>query len=489
MTSWFQQQVAKQPEKIAFYWQDEQWTFAEINTEVQKWQSMYAAVLPIKEKRIALFSQNSKEMYFTILALWELGKELVLLNTHLTQKELHYQLKDAGVRQVIVSPMKLKLFNSFEEIQAIPMSLATEIDVSSNTERESYKLMSVASIMYTSGTTGNPKGVLQLFENHLASAIATQENMKVTETDCWLCGVPLFHISGLSIILRQLVLGCSVRLYEKFNAQQVTNDLVLGKGSIVSVVTVMLEELLALYPKEGYAPDFRTMLLGGGPVSLATLNQCKKLNVPIIQSYGMTETCSQVIALSSADSMEKIGSAGKPLLGIELKIVNNEQQMLPSNEVGEILLRGKNIVHHYIGEDRQLFGKRTTDGWFSTGDLGYLDKDGYLYIVSRLSELIISGGENIYPAEVEQALQNISGVKEVAVIGEPDKKWGTVPVAYLVRGANVTEAEIQQKVSQSIAKYKVPKRIYFCHSLPRTASGKLAKHRLVTKERTAFLEQ
>lgn len=486
MTSWLQQQVAKHPDKIAFYWQEEQWTFAEINTEVQKWLRMYDTVLPKKEKRVALFSQNSKDMYFTILALWELGKELVLLNTHLTQEELDYQLKDANVSQVIVSADKLDFF---KQVQTVSMSLDSKEMVQKNAAVEPYSLKSVASIMYTSGTTGKPKGVLQLFENHLASALATQENMAVTETDCWLCAVPLFHISGLSIILRQLVLGCSVRLYEKFDAQQVTNALILGKGTIASVVTVMLEELLTLYPKEGYAPDFRTLLLGGGPVSLATLNQCKNLNIPIIQSYGMTETCSQVVALSSADSLEKIGSAGKPLAGVALKIVKAEKQLFAPNEVGEVLLRGGNVVRHYIGSESRNSDKWTADGWFRTGDLGYLDQDGYLYLVSRLSELIISGGENIYPTEVEQALQKISGVKEVAVIGEPDEKWGAVPVAYIVRKNNLTTTEIQQKASQYLAKYKRPKKVYFCHSLPRTANGKLAKHRLTTVERTAFLEQ
>lgn len=489
MTSWLQQQVAKHPHKIAFYWQDEQWTFAEISSEVEQWQAMYAAVLPAKETRIALFSHNSKEMYFTILALWELGKELVLLNTHLTEAELQYQLSDAKVTQVVVAKTQLAVFATFKNIQMTPMFLSARRNFSKNLVIDSYKLTAVASIMYTSGTTGHPKGVAQLFENHLASALATQENMEITAMDCWLCGVPLFHISGLSIMLRQLVLGCSLRLYEKFNAQQITNDLVSGKGTILSVVTVMLAELLTLYPEEGYAPTFRTMLLGGGPVSVATLNLCKDYKIAVIQSYGMTETCSQAVALSSDDSQQKIGSVGKPLAGVELKVMKAQQELTVPNEIGEIYLRGKNIVRGYLASAYWESESWTADGWFKTGDLGYLDQAGYLYLVSRLSELIISGGENIYPVEVEHALQRISGVKAAAVIGELDQRWGAIPVAYIVSENNLTVAEIQQKVSHHLAKYKIPKKIYFCHSLPRTASGKLAKHRLSTIERSAFLEK
>ncbi|OTN88788.1 O-succinylbenzoate-CoA ligase [Enterococcus sp. 7E2_DIV0204] len=489
MSSWLQKQVNERPDQPAFYWQDETWSFAEVGQEVKQWADTFSMKIPSKEKRIGLFSRNSKEMYFSILALWALGKELVLLNTQLSIQELRYQLTDAKVNQVVVATESLSFFAKLDFLTVTEMIQPETNLLSTSETTPAYNLDATASIMYTSGTTGNPKGVVQCFSNHLSSALATQENMKITEADCWLCPVPLFHISGLSIIIRQLVLGCSLRLYSKFEAKAVTEDLADGQGTVISVVAVMLRELLEHYPKNGYRSTFKAMLLGGGPISPKALEKCESYGIPVIQSYGMTETCSQVVALSFEDAAKKIGSAGKPLMGIALKIVDTNEKQLEPNNVGEILLKGKNVVRHYLNGEQWQTVKWTPDGWFKTGDMGYLDEDGYLYLVSRLSELIISGGENIYPTEIEHVLQEFPGVKEVAVVGEPDEKWDAVPVAYIVGAPTITAEMINAFAKQYLAKYKLPKRVYLCHSLPKTASGKLAKHRLTTIEREAFLNK
>ncbi|WP_086314799.1 O-succinylbenzoate-CoA ligase [Enterococcus sp. 7F3_DIV0205] len=490
MCSWLQKQVNERPDQPAFYWQDEVWSFTEIAQEVKQWAESFSSKIPNKEKRVALFSRNSKEMYFSILALWELGKELVLLNTHLSLQELHYQLTDAEVNLVVVSTESTAFLSELDQLKQIEMTKSNPLKGTAATENTSiYQLDGTASIMYTSGTTGNPKGVVQCFSNHLASALATQENMNITADDCWLCPVPLFHISGLSIIIRQLVLGCSLRLYSKFDAKMVTNDLAKGRGTVISVVAVMLQELLENYPKAGYSSNFKAMLLGGGPISPKALEKCESHGIRVIQSYGMTETCSQVVALGFEDAAEKIGSAGKPLMGMAVKIIDDNEKKLQPNEVGEILLKGKNVVYRYLNGDQWQMVKWTADGWFKTGDMGYLDEEGYLYLVSRLSELIISGGENIYPTEIEHVIQEFPGVKEVAVIGESDEKWGAVPVAYIVGEPTITVEKLNEFAENYLAKYKLPKRIYLCHSLPKTASGKLAKHRLTTIEREAFLSK
>ncbi|ALS02369.1 2-succinylbenzoate-CoA ligase [Enterococcus silesiacus] len=489
MSSWLQKQVNERPNHPAFYWQDEAWSFADVGREVKHWAATFSSKIPYEEKRVALFSRNSKEMYFSILALWELGKELVMLNTHLSLQELHYQLTDAEVNLVVVSTESVPFLSELTQITSIEMSKSNGVEESLIEPHSLYQGEATASIMYTSGTTGKPKGVMQCFSNHLASALATQENMNILPSDCWLCPVPLFHISGLSIVVRQLVLGCSLRLYSKFDATIVTEDLAEGRGTVISVVAIMLQELLEKYPKKGYSSSFKAMLLGGGPISPKALEQCEHYGIPVIQSYGMTETCSQVVALSFEDAALKIGSAGKPLLGMHVKIVDADQKQLQENEVGEILLKGKNVVSQYLNGEKWQKVKWTIDGWFKTGDMGYLDEERYLYLVSRLSELIISGGENIYPTEIEHVLQEFPGVKEVAVVGETDEKWGAVPVAYIVGDPLITVEKINTFAKTYLAKYKLPKRIYLCHSLPKTASGKLAKHRLTTIEREAFLSK
>ena len=489
MNSWLQKQMKERPDHPAFYWQDEAWSFFEVGQEVQKWATDFSVKIPQGTKRVALFSRNSKEMYFSILALWELGKEIVFLNTHLSLKELQYQVLDAEIRTVIVATEFLPVITELSQVEILEMKRGDRsISVQTIVEK-AYLPDMTASIMYTSGTTGKPKGVVQRFSNHLASALGTQENMNITETDCWLCPVPLFHISGLSIVIRQLILGCSFRLYSNFDAKMITTDLADGQGTVLSVVAVMLRALLDVYPQMGYSQQFKAMLLGGGPIASSALEKCKHYGIPVIQSYGMTETCSQVVALSFEDATKKIGSAGKPLSGMQVKIIAENGTKQVVNCVGEILLKGKNVSQNYLNGEQWQTIRWTEDGWFKTGDMGYLDEEGYLYLVSRLSELIISGGENIYPTEIEHIIQELPGIKEVAVIGESDEKWGAVPVAYIVGDSTMTIEKINEGIKHSLAKYKRPKRMYLCQSLPRTASGKLAKHCLMTEEREAFLSK
>lgn len=476
MLTWLEQQNEKTPEKKALYTSDGAWTVGQLYQEVMNYSKKLATLLTVGEKRVALLSHNSFEMYVMILSLWSLGKEIVFLNTHLVESELAYQLEDSQVKTVFLSDDLLgkklgqQRLISFSDVKR---QLATNINSETN-----FSLDNTASIMYTSGTTGKPKGVVQTFRNHYASSLATQKNMSVTSKDIWACAVPLFHISGLSIVIRQLVLGCSVYLLEKFDATKMTDLFKTGQATISSVVNVMLKQLLAEYPTTGYHQQFKCMLVGGGPVSKEMLQACFDRKIPVIQSFGMTETCSQVVALSYNDALRKIGSSGLPLDGIKLTIRQGERLCQPF-EIGEILLSGENISLSYLNQEPQNPSYWSKDGYFRTGDLGYLDEEGYLYVVSRLSELIISGGENIYPAEIEHCIESISEVKEVAVVGEADDEWGEVPVAYLVLKSQLDVQKIDEVCQQSLAKYKCPKRYYVIEQLPRTASGKVAKKLLL----------
>ncbi|MGY3766258.1 o-succinylbenzoate--CoA ligase [Vagococcus vulneris] len=483
--NWLIQQLQERPDAPGLYYGNRMWTFAEIGQEVQERMRYFSGCIPTTAVRIAVMSQNSQELYFTMLALWSLGKEIVCLNIHLQPRELEYQLTDAQVSFVLASEKCRTALQKVQNIKMIPLEQPTDYLEKGYLQFSDMSDEAVATIMYTSGTTGKPKGVIQRFKNHRASAEAAAINLGLSSADCWLCAVPLFHVSGLSIICRHLLYGCSIKLYEHFDAEMVTADLVRGHGSIMSVVPLMLEKLLAEFPDSGYHQKFRLFLLGGGPVSTAMLQECRHYGIEAIQSYGMTETCSQVISLNSKDSLKHIGAVGRPLEGVQIKIVDREYQTVSADTIGEIWLKGPSVISGYLNDAEWHHEKWTLDNWFRTGDMGYLDRHGYLYVVSRLSELIISGGENIYPVEVEHVLEMMPTIKTVAVIGEPDKMWGHVPVVYIVGTA--TQDEINTFLEGKLAKYKRPKKIYYCRVLPRTASGKLAKHRLLTAEREDFL--
>jgi O-succinylbenzoic acid--CoA ligase len=228
-------------------------------------------------------------------------------------------------------------------------------------------------------------------ENHFSSATASAFNMGVDPNDVWLCTMPLFHISGFSIIMRSLIYGIGISLYAKFDVVKITDELIDGTVTHMSVVSVMLERILTEleHRNELVSTKFKIMLAGGGPIPIAYLERAQAKGIAILQTYGMTETSSQTSTLAAEDAKRKIGSSGKPLLLNEIKI----DGATSPHEMGEILIKGPHVTPGYIGHFANHPAQR--DGWLYTGDVGYLDEEGYLYVVDRRSDLIISGGENV----------------------------------------------------------------------------------------------
>ena len=237
----------------------------------------------------------------------------------------------------------------------------------------------------------------------------------------------------------------------------------------------MIEEL-----KEEKLPDyFRCMLLGGGPASLSLLEECVAKNIPVYQTYGMTETSSQIVTLSPEDSIRKLGSAGKSLFPSQLKIMTEDKREAVACEAGEIMVKGPNVTSGYLNRE-EASRKDIQDGWLHTGDIGYLDEEGFLFVLDRRSDLIISGGENIYPAEIEGVLTSHPAVMDAGVIGREDDKWGEVPAAFIVQRASVTSDDLLQFCKEKLAKYKIPKYFYFIDEIPRNASKKILRRELRT---------
>jgi O-succinylbenzoic acid--CoA ligase len=338
--------------------------------------------------------------------------------------------------------------------------------------------------MYSSGTTGQPKGVRLTYGNHYFNALASYQNFTAGPDDRWLAVLPLFHVGGLAIILRGLFYGMPVVVHESFDPAEVNRAIDHEGVTIISVVTNMLARMLDQRQDKAYPVSLRSILIGGGPVPPSLLERCASSGIPVVQTYGLTETASQAVTLAAEDALRKLGSAGRPLPGVELKIEPKsgatETDLVENGAAGEILLRGKNVTPGYEGRPEET-AKAWRNGWFHTGDIGRLDEEGYLYVLDRRNDLIISGGENVYPAEVEAALLSYPQVEEAGVIGQPDEQWGQVVAAFVKprSGATLNEEELIAYCQDRLARYKLPRKIYFvAESLPRNATGKLLRRSL-----------
>lgn len=469
--NWIMQRSYLTPDRIGLSFGEATWTFAELSERALQIAGQLASLGFQRGDRVALLAPSTPELIHVIHACMHLQLEMVFLNLRLAPSELTYQIDDAQVKSILVADgetAKLEghSYLPFSKLFSQPvkeMQLVTEWD-----EQQTI------SIMYTSGTTGYPKGVRQTVQNHSSSAISSVLNMGLSERDMWLCIVPIFHISGFSILMRSLLYGMPVRLYEKFDAAICAEEIANGKVTRMSAVSAMLERILSYMEEQGLTAheNFSGILLGGGPVPVNYLNRAAQLNLHVAQTYGMTETSSQTATLSNEDAMRKQGSAGKPLFFNQIKIAGAS---MPKVE-GEICVKGPHVTPGYIGKFSELAALE--DGWLKTGDIGYLDEEGYLYVIDRRSDLIISGGENIYPAEIENVLLAHPLIQEAGVCGVDDEHWGQVPAAFIVIKASISAEKILEFCKMHLAHYKIPKTVRFVEELPRNGSNKLLRRKL-----------
>jgi len=366
-----------------------------------------------------------------------LGASLVPLNTRLTDTERRWQLEDCGARLSVSEPL---------DGDEADVALRDQVDP--DTEH---------SVIYTSGTTGTPSAVSLTHRNHTASALASAWNLGVHPDDRWLCVLPLFHVGGLAILLRSAIYGTTAVIHDGFDAERVKSAFERGEITVASLVPTMLRRLVDA--GLGRAPALRAVLLGGGPVPRDLLEWSAGHDFPALQTYGMTQTSSQIATLTAGEAVRRSGSAGRPLLGVELSI---------SGE-GEILVRGPMVSPGALAQ---------TDGWLHTGDRGRLDRDGYLWVEGRLKDVIVTGGENVACAEVERVLEEHPAVIEAAVVGLPDPEWGEVVTAFVVMNGD-TGDDLIAHCRERLAGYKVPRALHAVDALPRNAAGKLLRRELV----------
>jgi O-succinylbenzoic acid--CoA ligase len=455
--------------------------------------------------RVGTLLGNGAEYVLLLHALMRLGSVVVPLNTRLAPDELGWQARDAGLRLLVHDAER-----GASARAAAPPGLATspihpiteDGGLGAGGSRGStlqkgrdpvgghgalgLDLSALHGIVYTSGTTGRPKGAVLTYGNHFWSAVGSAMNLGVRRDDVWLAALPLFHVGGLAMLFRSLIFRTPLVVHRSFDPAAVNRAIDEEGVTLVSVVATMLRRMNEDRAGRPYPRSLRAALLGGGPAPLPLLGESAALGLPVLQTYGMTETASQAATLSPHDARHKPGSAGKPIWPLELRVEAEGGGEALAGEPGEILVRGPNVSPGYWGRPQDTELTRP-GGWFRTGDVGRLDAEGYLHVLDRREDLFISGGENVYPAEVEAALLAHPAVADAGVTGLPDLEWGAAPAAWVVPrpGVAVSPEELRAHCRRLLAPYKTPTVIVFVESLPRNAGGKLLRRQLRALRPTA----
>ena len=404
--------------------------------------------------RVGLWAENSVEWIVIALAIARAGGVLVPLNTRLADPEIEWQVSRAALPVIIASDalaarvVGANRVVSFGEWRALPAGDRTAAPGGDDADRD-------AAIVFTSGTTGRPKGVVLTRGNQLASVRAAAAVLPLAPGDRWLASLPFFHVGGMGIIHRCLAAGACVVLPESFSGADLGRAIEKDGATHLSVVDATLRRILEARGGRALPDRVRAVVVGGGPVSPALVDVCPKA----LATYGLTETCAMVTLVRPGAPLAQRTTAGQALPGIGLRIA----------EDGVIEVRGPTLMRGYL-DDTMATMAAIHDGWLRTGDLGALDADGSLQVLSRREDLIISGGENVYPAEVEQALREHADVADAVVFGVPDATWGEVPFAMVVLRQPGTP-DLRAFLEPRLARFKLP-RIVFAGEIPRLANGK-----------------
>jgi acyl-CoA synthetase (AMP-forming)/AMP-acid ligase II len=432
---------------------------------------------------VAVMLPNSVELVTIMFAAWRLGATLTPVNPALTKFEAQYQLADSGARLVVADD------GSFSKVEGggarvcavdeLPRRDGATDVTPASTEPDELALM-----IYTGGTTGRPKGVMLDHANLVATAAMIVEWFEMTEADRCLLVLPLFHVNGIMVsVVSPLVAGGSTVIAPRFDPNTFWDLVERVRPTFFSAVPTIYAMLTGM-PAE-VRPDtasLRCVICGAAPMPAAAIHEFEdRYGVPILEGYGQSEG-TVATTVNPLLGLHKPGTVGLPLPGQEVRVVDEDDEQLPPGQVGEVTVRGPNVMRGYLGKPAET-AETLRGGWLHTGDLGRFDEDGYLVLVDRLKDMIIRGGENIYPKEIEDALYTHPSVLDAAVIGRPDPLYGEEPVAFVVLrpGLAAEPGQLIEHCANVLAKFKTPRAVFIVTDLPRTPIGKVAKQ--VLRER------
>ncbi|CAL9583303.1 Long-chain-fatty-acid--CoA ligase FadD13 [Streptomyces sp. enrichment culture] len=483
--SWPARRARKTPHRTALIHGDTTLTYAALHTRTTRLAHALRDRGIRRGDRVAYLGPNHPSYLETLFAAGMLGAVFVPLNTRLAGPEIAYQLADSGAKALVYGPAHAGL------VAGLPggTDVRTRVEVGAEYEEaiagaaadpvdEPVAADDVCVIMYTSGTTGRPKGAMLTHANLTWNAVNVLVDTDLIADERALVSAPLFHTAGLNMLtLPVLLKGGACVLVEAFDPAGTLDLIERHRITFMFGVPTMFDQV-ARQPRfpDADLSSLRILTCGGSPVPTPLIAAYQERGLTFLQGYGMTEAAPGTLFLDAEHALAKAGSAGVPHFFSDVRVVRPDLTPVGVGETGEVVVRGPHVMPGYWGLPEETAAS-FTDGWFRSGDAARVDEDGYVHIVDRIKDMIISGGENVYPAEIEDLLLAHPDIAECAVIGVPDTTWGEVPRAVVVprRGARPDPGRILASLAGRLAKYKIPKSVVIADELPRTASGKLLK--------------
>jgi fatty-acyl-CoA synthase len=486
--SWTARRARMSPQRVAMVFDDREWTYRQLHDRATRLAYALADLGVRHGDRVAYLGPNHPAFLETLFATAQLGAVFVPLNWRLAAPELAYIVADSGADVLVHAAEHQSTVDELTLRSTVAVGAKYEAlltDAATQPLDEVVDPAETCMILYTSGTTGRPKGAMLTHANIVWNSINLLLDVDLSSDEVTLVAAPMFHVAALGqTVLPTLLKGGRVVLMSAFDPVAVLDFIARYRVTYLFGVPTMF---LAMARSPNWAAadlsSVRSAICGGAPVPEAAIAAYQQRGVTFMQGYGLTEAAPGVLFLRRDDSVRKAGSAGTAAFFTDVRLRGPAGADAEPGEPGEILVQGPNVMAGYWQRPADTAAVLSPDGWLSTGDVGVADEDGYISIRDRTKDLIISGGENIYPAEVEDALYRHPAVAECAVIGVPDPAWGEVGRAVVVLrdGFQVEPDELIAFLAGRIARFKVPKSVVYTGSLPHTASGKIMKKELRTR--------
>jgi acyl-CoA synthetase (AMP-forming)/AMP-acid ligase II len=486
--SWTARRARMSPDRVAVVSDGREWTYDQLHRRSTRFAHALAGLGVDGGDRVAYLGPNHAVFLETLFGTGQLDAIFVPLNTRLAAPELRWILADSGTSVLVHAPEHRETAAALADLVDHVLDLdAYEALLAGASEEPLDEVVDpedVAVVMYTSGTTGHPKGAALSHANIHWNSFNVLIDVDLAGDEVTLVNAPMFHVAALNqTVLPTLLKGGTVVLAPAFDPAATLEVIARRRVTYLFGVPAMFQ---AIADAPGWADadlsSVRTMICGGAPVPERVITTYQRRGLTFLQGYGLTESAPSALFLRAAESTRKVGSAGTPCFFTDVRVVDGDGADVAAGQPGEVILNGPNVMPGYWDKPDETAKVLSADGWLRTGDVAVVDDEGFLYIRDRIKDLIISGGENVYPAEVEDAIHQHPSVADCAVIGVADERWGEVGRAVVVirDGQALEPAELREFLAGRIARYKVPATVVFAETLPRTASGKLLKSRLRT---------